>query len=85
MFGRYGHNQMHMIHIKANRLYRNAGHSSKQLRQELTHIAGHARLQDPTAVFAYPNHVVPKIVNTVSCLYVFHAGIIPPPGSFIHG
>jgi hypothetical protein len=26
-----------------------------------------------------------KIVDTVSCLNIFHGGIIPPPGSFIHG
>jgi hypothetical protein len=26
-----------------------------------------------------------KMVDTVRCFNVFHGGIIPPPGSFIHG
>jgi hypothetical protein len=29
--------------------------------------------------------VILKIVDTVGCFDVFHGGIIPPPGSFIHG
>jgi hypothetical protein len=42
-------------------------------------------IQDPAVVFANPNNVVLKIVYTVSRFYIFHGGIIPPPGSFIHG
>ena len=55
-----------MIQIKANRLHRNAGHTSKQLRHELTQITGHARLQDPTAVFTNPNDVVLK--DSIRCV-----------------
>ena len=76
---------MQMILIKANRLQFYAGHTSQQLRQELSDITAYARIQDPAAVFANPNYVVLKIVDTVSCFDVFHGGIIPPPGSFIHG
>ena len=76
---------MQMILIKANRLQFNAGHSSHQLRQKLSDVTAHARIQDPAAVFAYPDNVILKIIDTVSCFNIFHGGIIPPSGSFIHG
>ena len=76
---------MQMILIKANRLQFNAGHTSNQLRQELSNIAAYARFQDPAAVFTNPNHMVLKIIYAVSCFYIVHDGVIPPPGSFIHG
>ena len=76
---------MYMILIKANRLQFHAGHSSQHLREKLSDVTAHARIQDPAAVFAYPNNVILKIVDTVGCFDVFHGGIIPPPGSFIHG
>jgi hypothetical protein len=72
---------MQMILIKANRLQLNARHTSK----ELSDVTAYNRIQDPAAVFANPNHVVLKIVYAVGCFYIFHGGIIPPPGSFIHG
>jgi len=74
-----------MILIKANRLQLHAGHTSKPLRQKLSNVTAYARIQDPAAVFANPNHMVLEIVYAVSCLYIVHGGIIPPPGSFIQG
>ena len=52
---------------------------------DLFDITAYARLQDPAAVFTNPNYMVLKIVDTMSRFYIFHGGIIPPPGSFIHG
>ena len=85
MFWRYRHHHMQMIPIKANRLKLHAGHTSKQLRQELSNVTADARIQDPAAVFAYPNNVVLEIVESMGGSDIFHERIIPPPGSFIHG
>lgn len=74
-----------MILIKAYRLHLHAGHTSQQLGQKLSNVTAPARIQDSAAVFAYPDNVIFKIVDTVSCFDVFHSSIIPPPGSFIHG
>lgn len=40
---------MQMIFIKANRLELNAGHTSKQLRKDLSNIIAYARIQDPAS------------------------------------
>jgi hypothetical protein len=76
---------MQMILIKANLLHLLARHTSQQLRQKLSDVTAHSRIQDPATVFTYPDSMVVEIVNTVSCFDIFHGGIIQPPGSFIHG
>jgi hypothetical protein len=76
---------MEVIAIEANRLDHHAGHTSQQLRHASPDVGRYTRIQDPAAVVADPHHVVLEVVSTVGRPDDFHAGILPPPGSFIHG
>jgi len=61
ILGRNDHYQVQMILIKANRLKFHARHTSKQLRQYTSQVLTKTRIQDPTAVFAHPNHIHPRV------------------------
>ena len=74
-----------MILVKANRLHFHARHTSQQLREHLLKISAYTRIQDPAAVFAYPNNMVFQIINAMGGLDILHGGVIHRSAAgFIH-